>query len=588
MTDSPDPSTQATAAVPAAPASSGAPPPARVPWNRWTELAPALVGSWEPSRSLSVILAGGGAGDALQLTLSALREQTYPRALVQVLFHGEPPVASGELAQLMAELEVVALGGERDSADAASGDILLFLPEGSIPSQRTLEAHARWHHLVSDAAVLGARREIALTDIDPAGLGEALREDRLAEFLAPSERPDPWQERQLERTDELRDDRLDLFRVGLGGNHSLRAETLRSVGGAGPPLAVDPHGLGLAYRLAAFGALLVPDRDALAWTAVPQPAADDDADDDLAAPELIDLIPLGGLRPRTGGRIFQTPTLAVTMAVVDEPADVVAAAVDTALGGSFNDLAITLEIAEGHPERGFLEASFASDPRVSVTGEGGRGDLGGIPFQVFLPPSAVADGMTFQDILDVITEEPVGALYVTVPGRSVKEAVVRVFSTGALARARRVATGEEDDEEAVIAELFGQRWISGVEVGIHDWRDPAPRLADQGPLATIPELVRERARSSREKARAERERAEAKRERAGARDVRERAARAEAESARAQERAARTEAQLAEEEKQRKKASGRLEAVERSRSYRLARLMSRSSAAVRRRARGRG
>ncbi len=51
--------------------------------------------------------------------------------------------------------------------------------------------------------------------------------------------------------------------------------------------------------------------------------------------------------------------------------------------------------------------------------------------------------------------------------------------------------------------------MSGVEIGVRDRDDPAPELADQGPLSTNPELVRERSRTSRERSSAEREQAAA-------------------------------------------------------------------------------
>lgn len=535
-----------------------------------------------------MILVGQGSqlsGEAL----STLQAQTYPRSLIDVLLHGEPPSGGSELADLLDELEVSVVGDGRSAGEAADGEVLVFLGADSLHSPRSLEAHVRWHESVSDAVVLGQRCEIApAPGADAVGLVHALSEDRGGDLVAElSERPEPWQKAHLERTRDLADGAADVFMVGLGGNHSMRGETFRAVGGHRVAAGNDSHGLELAYRLAAFGAVFVLEREAVSWRVVDELRPPDGEDGPKNAPELVDRVALGGLRPTGRGRIFATPAVAVTFSVVDEPAEVVAAAVDTALGGRLSDLAVRLEVADGYTDRAFLERSFASDPRVSITGQDAPSELGACAYQVLFPPSAVPDTMTFQDIYDVVTEEPLGALYVTVPGRPAGEAVVRVFLTGALARSRRVAADENVEVEPVIAELFGERWISGVEVGVRDWREPEPRLADQGPLASNPELVRERARAAREKARAEQAKASAERERAEARDQRARTKAAEAESEDAAARAEEAEAEAAAERAKRRKAADRLDAVQRSRTYRLARLMSRSSAVARRRMRRR-
>ena len=477
-----------------------APPPARIPWNRWTELSPPALGSWTPSRRVSVVVAEG---DGLAPTLAALGEQTYPRELIEILVPEGTEAVDG--------LDSVSVEGGRDPVELAGGVILLFLDGALAPSAQALEAHARWHHLVSDAAVIAPRSQ--------------------------------RQERELERTGDLADDRLDPFTIGMGPEHSLRAETLAQAGGRGTP---EAGGVELAYRLWACGTVLVPDRDAVDGEAV-------DLDERIESwsAELADRIPLGDLRAGARGRIFSTPAMTVTMTVLGEPLEVVTGAVDAALGGSFRDLAVSIDLPEGHAHTAGLERAFASDPRVSVTRDGSGPTMSALsPFQVFLPASALADGLTFEDIHDVITEEPLGALYVTVPGRPASEATASVFLGAALARSRRIAEREGGGEEALVAELFGQRWISGVEVGMRDWREPEPRLADQGPLATMPELVRERARAAREKARAERERAEARRDRARAKEAERELARAREQAERAREQAerAREQAERAETE----------------------------------------
>ncbi len=320
--------------------------------NDWRAIEVPALGEWSPDRSVTVIVPAGGDQARLSTTVAALIEQTYPRALTQVLLVGEPP---GEPLDGAAELDADFVAGDPegqrplDAVEAAArGDILLFVDEGLVLPRRALDAHARWHHAIGDAAVLGVRRAIAGGPVDPGAVAAAARSDELASLLGGEEAAnDDWVEEALESTNRLTDERLDLFRVGSRGSLSVRAETLAGAGGPGLPPSVDPHGIELAYRLFTYGAILVPDDDAAGWQRAPEPRPQDGAD----GLELERLVPVGGFRRRDSGLIRAVPAIHVTVAVGDQPAAAVAERVGLLLASGAADVSVALELEPGYPER---------------------------------------------------------------------------------------------------------------------------------------------------------------------------------------------------------------------------------------------
>jgi len=111
-----------------------------------------------------------------------------------------------------------------------------------------------------------------------------------------------------------------------------------------------------------------------------------------------------------------------------------------------------------------------------------------------------------------------------------------VVATGPLARARRVAAGDDIAATAALAELFGERSIDGAELGLRLRGAPAPGPVEYAPLAPASDLARERAEHLRQRARAHTNQARAERHAQHA--VRERM-RASQEQARADRAAAR-------------------------------------------------
>lgn len=540
------------------------PPPARVPGNQWTRVSPAPVGDLVPRAAVSVVICGSDHAGLLPLTLAALSEQTYPASLTEIVVADEGGNCATELraAAVDAELTLVQggerLADERSLAEAAGGEVLVFLGSGALPARALLEAHGRWHHAVSDAVSVGLLEPVDPGVADPGQVREAVRADRLPELL-PVRAGDAAREAfhaYVEGTRDLTLQRPDLFRVATQRNVALRAETYRAVGGLRDVGDPELARLDLAYRLQLSGAVFALEREAvahgggaeqrLAFPEPPKPAPDAGGGDSGGHldPRVAGLIPVPGFRPRGSGRVLPRPALAVNVAVGDRGATEALAVVDAVLGGRFTDLELRLQVAEGNPDRGALEEALADEPRASVAPSSTEGPCES-PHQVEMPVQALTDEGTFERVHALMWEKGLGALRLTVPRRAGRRAgrvagalargeLLEVVATGPLARARRVAAHYGGDERAILRELFGERRLSGAEALLR--RRGA--LDRDAATAAGHELARERAEHLRHRARAATNQARADRQ--AQRVVRERM-KASQESARAD----RLEAQLA-------------------------------------------
>jgi hypothetical protein len=508
-------------AVPAAEQNARTPPPARVPQNRWTEIEAPSLERFEPRARVAVHVGGEDPDGLAPLTLAALAAQRYPRELVAVVV--DEALTSDALTATARELSLALAPATGDpvTAAAGAGELAVFLAAGAIPAPQCLAAHARWHETVSDAVTVGRSRRIdahsasaeRLAAGAPADELQALADDGEAAAL----------EAFLAATRSLTERRADLFRVAAGQNVAVRSALLAELGEARAPHDPRLWRLDLAYRLEQAGCVFVPEAEAESFHHYPQAnwleAEPQRASDQRSA----SLIPLPGFRPPGGGRLRERPALAVAVkAQPDEPAAEILQTVDCLLAGRLSDLRLSLELADDHPARAELAAACAADPRVALQ-RPGQAAVADAPYQVRWPALAVADERTLSDLYELIAEEGVGALHVTVPGRldrflgerprlaerAWRGPTVEVAATGPLARARRLASSSDSspdsrsaDPTLLLGSLFGERWVSGVEVGVHRRGAPAPEAGERHRLPPAADLAHERAEHLRHRARA--------------------------------------------------------------------------------------
>ena len=453
-----------------------------VPGNRWDLLEAPELGTWVPEQTLSVVVPCYEARTELELTLAALAAQSYPPELTQVVVvddGSDPPITvpadavPGELVVRRQERRGFGAGRARQAGlEAADGELVVFLDADILAEPGHLEAHARWHHLVDDAATLGVRRFVDTSGLTAGDVAEAAAAGSLATLFAdrPSE-PHTWIEEKLARTDDLTRAPGDEWRVVVGASLGVGRTLLDELGRL-PVFGVrGTEDTVLGYRLHTRGALLVCDRQAQSWHQGPR-SLDDPARKAAVlaerAPLLANELPVPWHRPDRPGHSWRVPSVAVTVPV-DEATDPDAAvrAVTAVLAGSFSDLVIAVAGPPETPARRWVEAWFPADPRVLAVDDAASFDAlhRFAPIRVILPPHAVVGPSTIGRIVDALARHEFGTLHLTVPGHRPREGLVEAMTTRASRRAARLAP-EPDRAATLRGELFGERWEAGEAYGL--------------------------------------------------------------------------------------------------------------------------
>jgi GT2 family glycosyltransferase len=485
------------------------PPPPRVGGNRWDQLDVPGLGEWTPTRPVTVVIPYYQALDELQLTLAALSRQTYPHELLQVVVAddgSDPPLELPEdldLGDLRVEVihqEDLGFGAGRarnNGARKADGEILLFLDCDMVPEPWQVEAHARWHHAASDVVVMGFRRHVEFDGVTPDRLREVDADAGLGPlFDGRSVKVPEWIDGHMIRTADLTSAHDDLFRPVASGNLSMRADTYWRVGGFDESFtqwgAEDTE---LGYRLLVDGNLLVPDRDARCWHQghghEPTDAEKASLEDQRA--KVAHLIAHRGFRSTRPGRSFTVPRVAVHVTVAAGTArESVVDTVESVLGGSFTDVLVAVEIDPSHPDLVWLQRQFEPDAKVRVLDRVDLDDLAPhTPVQVHLDAGIVLGRDTVAALVAALesVDDPLGLVHVTVPGRTTDEpdGMVLAWLTRAHRRAARAA-GPDEEVVRLTGELFGERWMAGSDLGIHDRTVDAPPARAAAPVSEAANL----------------------------------------------------------------------------------------------------
>ena len=448
------------------------PPGAGVPNNDWRRLEVPSLGAWSPESFVSVILPYYQAPRALENTIAGLAAQTYPKNKFEVIVAddgSDPPAAvpSGyePLAVRVVRQEDRGFGLARarnTGAEAATGDILVFLDSDMIPDPQWLEAHARWHHLVANALTLGFRRHVDVTGLTPDDVSSASAGGGLAGLFAdrPQEVPD-WIEFHMTRTNELTSAHDDLFRVVTGGNLGVRRDTFEAAGRFDESFtqwgAEDTE---FGYRAFTNGSILIPERAAAAWHqglgTLPDSSEQHSQEEQRA--RIAHLIAEPSFRRGLPGRSYEVPTAVVRIAAGSHAPVDVRDAVEGSLASSFHDHVVFLDIPDEHPERAWLDRQFGPDPRVVVGAD--LDDHLAYPFaavRVTLPVEAELTEYALESVIRVL--EGVGAVEVPLADAP----PVRAVKTRAWRRSTALSAA---DPWHKVDELYGVRVMNPREAGI--------------------------------------------------------------------------------------------------------------------------
>ena len=372
--------------------------PAAVPYNDWRQVPMPVADAFQPRQPVSVVIPYFERQNALERTLAALDRQTYPCELFEVVVVDDgsrtpPSIPAGtglDIAVIAQQRRGFGAGRARNlGARAARHDILVFLDADIVAGRRLLEAHARWHHAVTDALTLGLRTFVDAAGVDAGAIRRAGHLERLFETQGRSE-PD-WREPYLALTDDLAASRDGAFRAMSSCQFGIRKAFFDEVGGFDE--SFDRYGLEdteLAYRAQVLGALLVPVREARSWHqgrwATDRVSKRRALRSQLAKVE--QLIAHPEYRASAPGRIFDVPRFVVNVPTGNGSAQAVAKTVETALCDDETDLIVRIELPQHAPaaDARTLRDRFGADPRVRISAPGTALDeFPATPFHVCVP-----------------------------------------------------------------------------------------------------------------------------------------------------------------------------------------------------------
>ncbi|ACZ84639.1 glycosyltransferase [Streptosporangium roseum] len=352
--------------------------------NDYSPLVPPALGEWDPALPVSVIIPAHGGQHRLDLTLAALAAQTYPGHLMEVIVvddGSDPPLRLPEIAPPGTRIVAADPGrwgiahAVNTGAALAEGRIIQRLDADMVVCREHIEALARWHHLAGYLVAIGAKKFVEEPELSPAHLYDGVRTGPLEAVFDLSEALPSSTEQTISRTDGLRTSR-NPYHVCTGPTVSMRRETFHAVGGIDPDV-LRGEDTEFAYRLAAHGAVFVPDMAAQAvHLGLPAQRRDRDRAVRAVGPYLAHRVPLRRDLRKDRGRRWLVPYVEVVLHV-DGDERQVRDAVSAALEGSVTDVRVTLvapwsrlspgrRAVLGDPsfELRLLREHFAHDERV--------------------------------------------------------------------------------------------------------------------------------------------------------------------------------------------------------------------------------
>ncbi|WP_276309973.1 glycosyltransferase family 2 protein [Euzebya tangerina] len=494
-------------------------------WNR--RPTPAAGSGWTPT--VSVVIPHYRSVELLRNTVAGLAQQDYPLGRMQVIVvdDGSPvPPRPPDLAD--ADLSVDLIHQRRDGfgagrarnrgADAAEGDVLVFLDADVIPSPTFLTQHVALHESVDYAVAFGERTHVDIARVDAETMRQRLRDGHSADDLLADlpTRTVAWREAFLRETAHLTTDRARGWRLCNTGNLSMRRSFFTDVGGFDERFwGWGGEDIEWAYRALQAGALLTHHPEAHGWHQGLEGAttASERASQAAQARFLASLIADSEIRAPFGPRLWEVPRVAVEIAAAAADDGAVEMLVDGLLA-ELRDVIIALDDG-GRSLR--LLRGYASEPRVLLRPESvpARPEADPRPEQSWWPglPSAAAaptqviidqpDLMSAHDIgralqrLDTDDPRPVGVRFRAAGGAVAASA----WSTQMLRRATRcgedLLAGQIPDGWPIITETpqgpprasirSARRRQLPAEVRQLWWRLPSPvrhqldRLRSGGP-----------------------------------------------------------------------------------------------------------
>ncbi|KAB8186666.1 glycosyltransferase [Microbispora catharanthi] len=464
----------------------------RIPLNDYGVLGePPAPGEWAPTLTVSVVIPAYRAERTLPLTLASLARQTYPAHLMEVVVvdDGERPMeppSESSAGPLPDRLRVVRPRGGTwgrasacaAGAEAAEGEVILYLDADLVLFPEHVEAQMRWHHLADYLVVLGHLRFVPGLDEVPASeVLAAVEADAVPKLFAEEDATPQWTERRWDQTDDLRAAGFSAFSVMVGATASLPARLLRAAGGLDASLVLGED-TELGYRLAQAGAVFVPDRRSRCWHLGRSTVMRREPDVKRHNwPHLAERVPSFRWLRRHPHRTYLVPYVEVVVEVGDASFEEVRATVDAVLAGRLPDVRVTVVGPWGRLGGGrrdplgdpsldlrLVLACYQGEPRVRFR-EAVPDDCFPVPFRFHCPPGWVPSRGTIGSVVKHADRQRLGIVSLALDEREDGRVVhARLERTAAMSRARHCA-GPGDDLGDLVHEMYGTVWDAGDKWG---------------------------------------------------------------------------------------------------------------------------
>jgi GT2 family glycosyltransferase len=471
--------------------------------NDWPSLRPDPLGSWEPSRSVSVVIPAHGSSGTLPYTLASLAAQTYPAHLMQVVVvdDGSDPAVSlpSTRPERTTIVRTTKSWGRAHACHVgaleAEGEVLHWLDADMLLHRDEVEAQMRWHHLLDHAVVLGHKTFVdvseGLPDLD--AVGHTVREGRAGElFPGRWTSPHDWVEEYLERTDGLTTSPTMSYLVHVGASASVGRDLYLASGGMDQDLRLGED-VELGYRLSQLGAVFIPDSEARSWhLGLSTLMQQRDVVNRYNRPFVTDRIP--NLRHwRTRGRSYTVPWVEVVVDATGHSFEEVRHSVQGALTGSVGDVTVLVvgpwsglsderrsPLLDPDRDLRMVRAEFAGEARVRCVDRAARTAFPAT-YRLRLPAGWSPGRDTVRRLGVEMARRDRGLVSLLLPdGR-----VGRLERTSAFHRAMRL-TGQDADVtriDEVVDRVSKTWWFEAAEEGFTHLVDSG----QTGPAAVAPQ-----------------------------------------------------------------------------------------------------
>ena len=342
--------------------------------SHWRDLLPPISrDDFVPSQRVSVIIPYYLALDNLRLALAALRNQTYPQRLMEIIVvddGSEPPLSPGDIPDGIRIIRQKRDGygtarARHAGASAATGEILVFTDGDVILHPDSLLEQVRWHtagsHVFSFGDLLAV--DTGQVDVhDPEISAGLINGDE----SIPHRRLD-WHRNVRRWTRDFTREEDNQFSFIAGYNYAVSRDMYRRWDLGRHSERFRDWGLEdsyVAYRAHAQGAVFVPVHSARCWhLGMPNHPRDMPRGVRLNAAVLEQLVPHPFTRHPVAGRSFEVPQYVITLRPGN--ADILLAVVIDLLADPLGDAIIRVNLGDLDADSAlYVRRRLQATPRV--------------------------------------------------------------------------------------------------------------------------------------------------------------------------------------------------------------------------------